>query len=62
MKTKRIPKTRKINGRVYRLYKTYGSEYDARISRDRLRKKGRHVRLITDYWGVGAKPYGLYVH
>lgn len=60
MKIKRIPKTRKIDGRVYRLYKTYGSGYDARIYAERLRKKGKSARVF-DHAGVGKKPYGLYV-
>jgi len=56
-----ISKTRKINGRVYRLYKTYGSGYSARIYADELRKKGKSVRFF-DHSGVGKKPYALYVY
>jgi hypothetical protein len=59
MKRKRIAQTREIDGRVYRLYKEYGSRYDARIYRDRLRKKGKSARIIESS-GVSS-PYALYV-
>jgi hypothetical protein len=57
---KRVVKTRRIGGRVYRRYRAYGSRYDARAIRDNLIKKGRSVRIIE---GSGVpNPYVIYIH
>lgn len=56
---KRATKTKKINGKLYRLYRSYGSQYDARAKKAELRNKGRSVRIIEG-WGV-KNPYAVYV-
>jgi hypothetical protein len=53
-------KTKKRNSRVYRLYKVYGSGYDAKSVKAELRKKGKSVRIIEEE-GV-RNPYALYVY
>ena len=53
-------RTKKIDGKVYRLYKVYSSGHDARAKKAKLRKQGKSVRIIEGH-GVQS-PYALYVH
>lgn len=59
MEKKSASRTKKINGKVYRLQKSYDSKYDAQEVAARLRKKGRSARIIERY--VAVNPYSLYV-
>ena len=52
-------RTKRIGGKVYRLYKPYNSKYDAQEIAARLRKRGRYARIIER--NVAVKPYILYV-
>ncbi len=53
-------KTKKISGKVYRLYKRYPSGYKAKAKQAELRKKGKSARIVI---GEGIKyPYDYYLY